>query len=124
MRPASSAQRSTSVRGTCLPLLERRPGRTASFFLVFGSVALFAYVLHVYAVHALAIVLRLATGQSLAGQFDEMRVSVLQPKLLEGSGLPAAGFYASWIGIVLLLYPLCRWYVALRRRRDWWLSYP
>jgi hypothetical protein len=25
---------------------------------------------------------------------------------------------------VLLLYPLCRWFAAVKRRRaDWWLSY-
>ena len=29
-----------------------------------------------------------------------------------------------WIGVVVLLYPLCRWFAGVKRRRaDWWLSY-
>jgi hypothetical protein len=29
-----------------------------------------------------------------------------------------------WIGVVALLYPLCRYVTALKaRRKDWWLSF-
>jgi len=39
-----------------------------------------------------------------------------------GFGLP--GVYLAWIGIVVTVYPLCRWFAAVKqRRRDWWLSY-
>ena len=32
--------------------------------------------------------------------------------------------YAVWIAIVFALYPVCRWFAAVKqRRRDWWLSY-
>jgi hypothetical protein len=32
--------------------------------------------------------------------------------------------YLFWIVAVLMLYPLARWFAALKqRRRDWWLSY-
>jgi hypothetical protein len=32
--------------------------------------------------------------------------------------------YLIWAGVVVILYPLCRWYAALRARRsDVWLSY-
>ena len=32
--------------------------------------------------------------------------------------------YAVWIAVVVVLYPVCRWYAGLKRRRhDWWLSY-
>ena len=106
-----------------IPLIERWRGGAARFLLVFGSVPLFVYVLHIYLVHALSIVLRALTGQSLAGQFDLMRVSVTHPQLLQ-SGYSLALVYAAWIAVVLALYPLCRWFAALKRRRhDWWLSY-
>jgi hypothetical protein len=42
---------------------------------------------------------------------------------------PNAGFdlavvYLMWIGIVLALYPLCRWFARLKQtRRSAWLSY-
>jgi len=107
-----------------LPLLARWHGRAAHFFMVFGAVPLFAYVVHVYLVHALSIVLRAATGQTLAGQFDTIRVQITHPELLHGSGYSLAVVYVAWIGLVLALYPLCRWFADLKRRRhDWWLSY-
>ena len=32
--------------------------------------------------------------------------------------------YVIWAIVVALLYPVCRWFAALKaRRRDWWLSY-
>jgi hypothetical protein len=32
--------------------------------------------------------------------------------------------YAVWAVAIVLLYPVCRWFAALKaRRRDWWLSY-
>ncbi|HEX7942891.1 MAG TPA: hypothetical protein VF488_13855 [Gemmatimonadaceae bacterium] len=34
------------------------------------------------------------------------------------------GVYAAWIGVVIAVYPLCRWYAAVtQRRRDGWLGY-
>jgi uncharacterized membrane protein len=109
-----------------VPLLERWRGGAARCFMVFGSVPLFAYVVHVYLVHAGSIVLRVLTGQTLAGQFDTLRVEITQPAgmLLSASGYSLVVVYAAWIGVVLALYPLCRWFAGVkRRRRDWWLSY-
>ena len=108
-----------------VPLFSRWRGPTARAFLVFGSVPLFAYVLHLYLAHALAILVRLAAGQSIAGEFDQLRVILLHPQLLEGTGVSLPGVYAAWVAVLALLYPACRWYSRLRQRhRDWrWLSY-
>jgi hypothetical protein len=87
-------------------------------------VPLFLYVIHVYLVHALAIILRLATGQSAAGLTDHVRTLVLHPQTLQGSGFSLPVVYLLWIGVLAVLYPLCRWFAAMKqRRRDWWLSY-
>jgi uncharacterized membrane protein len=108
-----------------VPLFSRWRGPTARAILVFGSVPLFAYILHLYVAHTLAILMRLAAGQSIAMEFDLMRNMVLHPELFAGTGFPLAVVYASWIGVLAILYPLCRWYSGLRQRhRDWWwLSY-
>ena len=38
------------------------------------------------------------------------------------ASLPA--IYLLWVFVVIALYPLCRWYAGVKRRRkDWWLSY-
>ena len=39
-------------------------------------------------------------------------------------GYPLWVTYAVWVFVVLLLYPLCKWFAELKAsRRDWWLSY-
>jgi hypothetical protein len=42
----------------------------------------------------------------------------------EGSGLPLWGVYLIWIGTVLLLYPVCKWYGRYKASHNhWWLKY-
>jgi len=108
-----------------VPLFSRWRGRIARAILVFGSVPLFAYILHLYLAHTLAILMRLAAGQSIAMEFDQMRIAVLHPELFEGTGFSLPVVYGAWLTVLLLLYPACRWYSRLRQRhRDWWwLSY-
>lgn len=39
-----------------------------------------------------------------------------------GYSLPVV--YLAWAFVVIAMYPLCRWFAALKQRRsDWWLSY-
>jgi hypothetical protein len=46
------------------------------------------------------------------------------PQKPAGYGLPLPGVYAVWLLVVVALYPLCRWFAALKqRRREWWWSY-
>jgi hypothetical protein len=39
-------------------------------------------------------------------------------------GLGLAGIYTVWLGVVISLYPLCRWFAEVKRRHtEWWWSY-
>jgi hypothetical protein len=39
-------------------------------------------------------------------------------------GLSLFGLYFVWAVVVTTLFPLCRWFAALKhRRREWWWSY-
>jgi hypothetical protein len=39
-----------------------------------------------------------------------------------GVTLPAA--YLAWAFVIVALYPACRWFADVKRRRgEWWLSY-
>ncbi|MGG5823824.1 hypothetical protein [Falsiroseomonas sp. HW251] len=70
-------------------------------------------------IHLLAVLLALAT----VGEAGWL-LPTFVPEKPHGYGLGIIGIYATWIFVVLLLYPMCRWFAALkRRRRDWWLSY-
>jgi len=49
------------------------------------------------------------------------RYPITQPP---GWPLPLPATYLIWTAVVLMLYPLCRWFAAVKRRRaDRWLSY-
>jgi hypothetical protein len=64
------------------------------------------------------------SGQGLAGMFDTMRDIIVEPAAFHGAGFPIWATYVGWTVTVALVYPVCRWWVGVKRRRnDWWLSY-
>lgn len=108
-----------------VPLLDRARGAFADMLNVFGAVPLFAYLLHLYIAHLLAIAAHLVAGRPVGGLFDYVRSIVMDPGSLSPSlGLPLAVTYVGWIATLAILYPCCRWWGAHKARRgDWWLSY-
>jgi hypothetical protein len=78
-------------------------------------------VLHLYVGVAAALALATTQGYTLT-EIGGFASSGNPP---QGLGAGLAGAYAAWVVVVALLYPLCRWFAAFkRRRRDlWWLSY-
>lgn len=113
--------------GVCallLPLLSRLKGPPAKILLTFGAVPFFFYVLHVYVAHALAIAANAAAGHDVDGLFNYLINAFLTPQKLAGLGFDLPGVYLGWIAILAILYPACRWFAAIKKRRkDWWLSY-
>lgn len=92
--------------------------------LAFGKVPLFFYVLHFYLIHLLAVVLCYVGYGDVGGMFRSQDLGHFPFTAPPGWGLGLPWIYAIWIGVVLALYPLCRWYAGVkRRRRDWWLGY-
>ena len=93
-----------------LAAFEHARGVFANVLGAFGQVPFFFYVVHIYLIHALAAV----TGFAMTGAL------MSTPKI--DLGLP--GVYLVWLGVLVLLYPLCRWFAGLKQRRtEWWLSY-
>jgi uncharacterized membrane protein len=106
-----------------LPWFERiEKGRLSRIFITFGRVPLFFYIGQWIAVHLLATVAAYLAGQPIGWLF----VNILnRPSPNPGNlGFSLGVVYVFWLLGLLLLYPLCRWFAELkRRRRDWWLSY-
>jgi uncharacterized membrane protein len=111
--------------GVALPLgvaLERLRGWPARLLLAFGRTPLFTYLLHVYLVHGLALAAGVAAGVPAAA---------FTHYLSDQSGLKAAGWgvglpavYGIWALVVAALYPVARWYAAVKQqRRAWWMRY-
>jgi hypothetical protein len=97
--------------------------RIATPFLTSGRVPLFFYVLHLYLIHALAIVYLIYSGRD----WHEYIFSAqgIRSGALIDFGLNLAGVYFVWVLIVLLMYPFCRWYQTYKENNPskWWYSY-
>ena len=98
------------------------PGSIRNFFVTFGRVPLFFYLLQWLTAHTISILLHWAFGKPTKWLFQTPIDWFAAPH--PGIGFNLAVVYAAWIAGVLLLYPLCKWFAGVRqRRRDWWLSY-
>jgi uncharacterized membrane protein len=89
--------------------------------LVFGRVPMFFYILHLYAIHLLAVLMAVAFRQPaewlLHGAFMLNRTPDSY-----GHGLPF--IYLMWLTVLVVLYFPCLWFMGVKqRRKDWWLSY-
>jgi uncharacterized membrane protein len=106
-----------------LAVFDRELGPLGRFFVVFGRVPLFYYLLHLPLIHGLMLlcdVVRYHRPPYWGESFWGMDPAKLPP----GYGYSLPIVYLVWIAVVLLLYPLCRWYADYKRRhRSIWLSY-
>jgi uncharacterized membrane protein len=94
-------------------------GRLASWIITFGRVPFLYYVAHLFLIHALAVVYALVVFGD-AFLVIGARMMTKPPAY----GLSLLGNYVVWLLVVVSLYPLCRWFAALKqRRREWWWSY-
>lgn len=108
---------------TVIPLLEEAKGAMARSITLFGRVPFFYYMLHIPLIHALALLV------------SKVRLGYVSPWLFTnhpmGNPEPPEGYvwslpllYLVWGIAIVILYFACRWFAALKtRRNDWWLRY-
>jgi uncharacterized membrane protein len=105
-----------------LAIFDRPLGPLGRRLVVFGRVPFFFYLLHIPLIHGGAVLCDLVRfhRSPLMTNGPWFRPEDIPPNY--GVSLPIV--YLVWIGVVLLLYPPCRWFAQWKRRRsDWWLSY-
>ena len=96
-------------------------GPLRRFFEIYGRVPFFYYVLHIYLLHAAALLITADRGMNWRFWTIPGAVFIMH---LDGWGYGLPGVYLAWISVVLVLYFPCRWFGHVKaRRRDWWLSY-
>jgi uncharacterized membrane protein len=89
--------------------------------VVFGRVPFFFYVLHLYLIHALAVVVAMAFHQPYSWL---LHGGFWLNEWPEGYGHGLAFVYLAWAVVVAVLYYPCRWFSRMKdRRKIWWLSY-
>jgi uncharacterized membrane protein len=106
-----------------LAVAEKYTGKLAQSIVALGRVPMFYYVVHIYVIHILALVAALATGFNVSDMVFSTWIT--DSPNLKGYGFSLGAVYLIWLGIVLALYPLCKWYDSykIRHRDQWWLSY-
>jgi hypothetical protein len=74
--------------------------------MVYGRTPLFYFVAHLFVIHLLAIPLAwMQTGKL-------MLVNPIVGAFPPGFGFGLPGVYLIWIAVVLMLYPMCRWFIS------------
>jgi hypothetical protein len=98
-----------------------RASGLADVLVIYGRVPLFYYILHIYLIHALAVLVALVFRQPVAWL---LHGGFFLNDIPDGYGHNLPFIYTIWIVAVAALYFPCRWWASLKqRRKDWWLSY-
>lgn len=108
-----------------LSLFERTPGRLGEKVVIIGRVPMFYYILHLYLIHLLAMFATSFSGHQWGDMILNNALWTGRVAQLEGYGFSLGITYLVWVLVVVLLYPLCKWYDQYKRshRDQWWLSY-
>lgn len=92
--------------------------------LIIGKVPLFYYILHIPLIHLIALAICYVRYGHVYWVFQSPGIADYPFTAPPGWGLPLPGVYLVWGIVVLLLYPLCRWYAGVKQRHhNVWLSY-
>ena len=104
-----------------LAMIENVQNRFTRWMTIYGRVPFFYYIMHLYLVHALCVI-----AFFLSGYGTDKIVSPQTPFLFRPPefGYNIAIVYGIWLTVVILLYPICRWYNRYKsNHHQWWLSY-
>jgi uncharacterized membrane protein len=105
------------------PLLEGLGEGVGRRIILFGRVPFFFYMLHIPLIHALALVVsKIRLGFVSPWLFTNHPMG--NPEAPEGYVWSLPLLYLIWGIAIVLLYFACRWFAAIKaRRNDWWLQY-
>jgi uncharacterized membrane protein len=88
-------------------LSEKIKNRFTEFLSVYGRVPLFYFVIHLFIIHSLMFLMLhfqgIAGSDFQFGPFNNGR-----PKT--GGGVELTTIYLIWLSVVVILYPVCKWY--------------
>src|SRR3984957_5936303 len=113
--------------GPALPFLWAVDGGTPAWLrpaLTVGKVPMFYYLLHIPLIHLLAIAVCYSRYGQVNWMFESPSLGEFPITQPPGWGYSLPVVYLVWAVVVATLYPLCRWFAGVKRRRsDAWISY-
>jgi hypothetical protein len=87
-------------------------------------VPMFYYILHIPLIHLIALLICYVRYGHVYWMFQSPDLVNFPFTAPPGWGLSLPAIYLVWAIVVLILYPLCRWFAGVKQRRnDPWLSY-
>ncbi|MGZ8541850.1 MAG: DUF1624 domain-containing protein [Chitinophagaceae bacterium] len=107
-----------------LSFMEKFKNGFTNIMVVFGRTAFFYYIIHIYLIHLLATIVFFAKGHSMQDALNSMQ-NLPFMFLIPGEGYNLPVVYGIWAFVIILLYPICKWYdkYKTRHKEKWWLSY-
>lgn len=107
-----------------LSILEQIKNPFTTVMRTYGRVAFFYYILHIYLIHLIATICFFANGHSLQDAFSSIQ-NLPFLFLIPGEGYNLLIVYLIWLSVIILLYPLCKWYDDYKsnHKEKQWLSY-
>lgn len=107
-----------------LSLFERIQNGFTRKISIYGRVAFFYYVVHIYLIHFVSLVFFMAKGHTMQEATD-IGSGIPFYFLSAKDGYSLLVVYLIWISVIIALYPLCKWYNTYKtnHREKWWLSY-
>jgi uncharacterized membrane protein len=108
-----------------LALLEKPLKSFGNMVIRIGRVPLFFYILHLYLIHLLALFAVVLSGRPWTDMISITNLNSKDSPWLAGYGFSLGTVYLVWLLVILILYPLCKWYDAYKTKHKdkWWLSY-
>lgn len=108
-----------------LSFMEKIKNAFTNIMVVFGRTAFFYYIIHLYLIHLLAVVAFFIRGNHTVQDAINSMPNLPFLFVIPGEGYGLAIVYAVWAAVIILLYPLCRWYDKYKtsHKEKWWLSY-
>lgn len=106
-----------------LSFFEKTKNTLTNIIVVFGRVPFLYYVLHFFLIHALCMLFFLLRGHRFSEGIHE-GPNMLPNFIVANEGYSLGFVYIIWICVVIMLYPICRWFSEYKKtHRKWWLSY-
>jgi uncharacterized membrane protein len=107
-----------------LSFLDTIKNSVTNVLKIYGRVALFYYLLHLFLIHLVAMIIFFVRGNTMEEAIAAKATSPFY-FVIAGEGYNLPMVYVIWILIVAALYPLCKGYDRYKtnHKEKWWLSY-
>ena len=87
-------------------LTDGRKNKVIDILCIYGKVPLFYFVVHLYLIHLMMLAIVFVQGFS----FQDFQFGILSNGRPKNSGVDLGQVYLIWIGILIVMFPLCKWY--------------